>query len=715
MGRKTTLTLVLLLLLIGWRQELSAKGVQRLSWGRMIRTGSVQEMGKTAFVLAGKKLYEVGWMSGTYPKNDEAYIERGIWAHPFKLLNSINFSVTDGTGEWLLSDAQEFDYHFCSADWTFKREDMKVERQDFVPEDEIACFSKIKIHNLLPTERKVVLRLSADIHIAPSARTAALKDSPDKIAVENGVVVANDSLGSVVVGADKVLKRSRVVDSIADLDYELILPPNGTNEILFLLTGAHTTPENERAAYALHKKLLPDYQVLLEAKQKYYDEMVFDGVQFACSEDKITDAFYAAKANALLNIKDNRPYFKAPFIGAGIPVYPRLFGTDFCFSTPGLMAAGFNDIVRNTLINVMKYTEENWRAPHEVASDGVLLGWDHIQVSPQLVTACWEHFLWTRDTAFLRETYPLCAKLIQEVAENADSDQDGFLEGHGLMEESEFKGDWEELSAAAYLYPAWRNLGMMAKVFGDKKKEKDYLRRAEQHKELFNKQWWNAKENIWACAMDKENSPKMYNFWSVVFPLKAKIADEENSEKAIKNIGENWVNDQWGMVGRYWPERDMSQEGVGLVHNNICATAAFDYGETELGWKLIGLTAKGVFDLQNSLLGLFPECQPHLCTNITQLWSYAPFMESLLKGFMGINPGVNGIHIRPAFPEDISFARLKQMRIGKEWLSLEWERNQEGNIDVRIAYTGKLNQIHVQIPKELKGKIQTRVEKMEVK
>ena len=714
MKKKNTLILFLLLVLFcGWKHEMIAQQVQRLTIDKITQTGSVQETAKPAFVLSGKKLYEVGLINGTYPNNDPAYIERGIWSHPLKLLNSIHFSIINETDKWNLTNAQEFNYHFHSADMTFRQKDIEVERQNFIVEEEIAYFSKIKIRNLLPIERKIVLRLSADIHIAPSARTVTLKDTPDEISIKEEVIMAKDSLGCLVLGADKSMKCWEIKDSLVWIDYELILPPLEKNEIVFLLTGSHTIKENKYTAYELYKRLLPTYNAQLALKQTYYNDLIFNGVQFSCSDKKITDAFYCAKANVLLNIKDHRPYLKMPFIGAGIPVYPRLFGTDFCFSVPGLMASGFKDIVRSTLINLMKYTKENWRAPHEVASDGVLLGWDHIQIAPQLVTACWEHFLWTRDTLFLQKTYPLCIQLMQDVMTKADNDSDGFLEGHGLMEESKFKGDWEELSAASYLYPALKDLSMMAHIFNDKKKEKGYTKKAEHYKRHFNKQWWNSQENIWACAIDKENNPKMYNFWSVIFPLKTKVANNKNGEKAIKNIKTNWINNQWGMIGRYWPGRDMSQEGVGLVHNNICSTTAFDYGETDLGWKLIDLTAKGVFDLPNSLLGLFPECQPHLCTNITQLWSYAPFLESLLKGFMGVTPGEKGINIRPAFPNHISFAELREMSIGKEKLSVNWEKNKNGNINLQVTYTGQLNQIHIHIPPSLKGKIQTTIKKME--
>ncbi|MGL5562069.1 MAG: hypothetical protein ACRDCN_05580 [Tannerellaceae bacterium] len=52
-------------------------------------------------------------------------------------------------------------------------------------------------------------------------------------------------------------------------------------------------------------------------------------------------------------------------------------------------------------------------------------------------------------------------------------------------------------------------------------------------------------------------------------------------------------NNTWGMIGQYKEGTDHTQSGVGIVHNNICTTAAFHYENTALGWKLVQLSSKG--------------------------------------------------------------------------------------------------------------------------
>lgn len=140
------------------------------------------------------------------------------------------------------------------------------------------------------------------------------------------------------------------------------------------------------------------------------------------------------------------------------------------------------------------------------------------------------------------------------------------------------------------------------------------------------------------------------------------------------------------MIGQYKEGTDHTQSGVGIVHNNICATAAFQYGNTALGWKLIQLSSKGPLHLKNSPLGLFPECQPSGCSNISQLWSYATFIESIVKGLFGVEPDHSGnpvifnLHI----PKDLNHASLENIQIGNDLYSIKWKKNKKNKLDIQL-------------------------------
>lgn len=667
---------------------------QRLQFGQMDIAAQSPSPGETAYLLSGEKMYEVACIDGTYPRGNEPWNEQGIWCHPVKLASAIGCSIIENDREWELTHADEFTYRFHSAECTFKGNGLHVARENTVAEKQPVLLTTLAITNRLAQERTLTLRFTLHIDLRPSWRCAELKRSPVRIAHEGNTLTARCASGSLVAGNAEKPQDVRVNDSIAVLEYRATVSPKGTTRFSFLLAGENQG--NLHAAQEAFRQWAAHPEALRKGKQARYTQAVFDeGTTFDCSDRRLTDAFYCAKANVLLNTCHHAPYVEHPFIRAGVPTYPRLFGTDFCFSLCGLLSSGFSSTARSTLLNMAAYAQMHLRGPHEVSSDGKLLGWDHIQVTPQLVAACADYYAWTGDAAFLKETYPLCRVLIDDVLANADNDKDGFIEGHGLMEESEFKGNWEELSASAYLYAAFNALAFMAHENGDKQSATAYKRKAAAYRTSFNRQWWNEDESMWYCAFSENGEGKAYDFWSVVFPQRTGVALPDKAQMAMNRIERDWVNDTWGMVGRFQPERNQDNDGVGIVHNNLCATAAFACGKDKLGWKLLQLAAQCAFDLPHSCLGLFPECQPGLCSNISQLWSYSTFMESVLCGLAGIStdPADGSIRIAPAFPPGLSHLSVENMEIQGERLSLRWSRAENGKINVKATFSGDLKQI----------------------
>ena len=121
----------------------------------------------------------------------------------------------------------------------------------------------------------------------------------------------------------------------------------------------------------------------MAAKQTLYHNQILSGAQFNCANSEVNAAFYSAKANVLMSTMDLRPYYVAPFMAAGFPVYTMLFGGDSSMSIPGVTAAGFSQPALDALNCITYYTQQkNGHAPHEVAANGLELGWDHVQVTP---------------------------------------------------------------------------------------------------------------------------------------------------------------------------------------------------------------------------------------------------------------------------------------------------------------------------------------------
>ncbi|MCL5959420.1 MAG: hypothetical protein M1358_08905, partial [Chloroflexi bacterium] len=146
------------------------------------------------FLLAGKRLYEIGNQSGDYPPlgwrrpgflvgkrlSETAEAERpvaaahllqemgGIWAHPIKGIENLYFGITGEDRTWLLRDCKKFVSHLAYADMYFEQDDIAIVRRDFVAEDQAALFSLLRIRNNGNHSRNLKLNLTVTVNIIPS-------------------------------------------------------------------------------------------------------------------------------------------------------------------------------------------------------------------------------------------------------------------------------------------------------------------------------------------------------------------------------------------------------------------------------------------------------------------------------------------------------------------------------------------------------------------
>lgn len=645
------------------------EGSQHLKFGNIHRTKPLKE--ETPFLIAGPRLYEYGAMDGTFPRVGRLDGDQGgVWCHPIKLADKFEFEVSDGDQKpWRLVGPSRFEHLFASATFHFERHQLKITREDFVPEEEPALVSLLTLRNETDKPRHLTVRFSAAVNLRPSYESR-LPNGPDILEYRDGLVEALDSKMAdqwgVVFGSEPSPAEHRIEGSSGILTYTVDLPASGEATLRFLIVGEHQA--GVAAARARFKSIAGRTAEMLARKEALYRDQILGGVKFSCSDPAMNDAFLCAKANVLMSVMDLRPNYPAPFLAAGFPIYTWLFGCDSLHSTAGVAAAGFDEAARRTLECLLHFAGEHKQGAHEVASNGRLLGWDHIQETPQLVAACWKHFQWTGDRHFLAKAFPLCREIIAHALATADQDHDGYLEGPGLMEQAGMGP--ERIDSVGQLYAAYESLAAMAEALGESGAD-DYRRRVAELKKNFNRDWWNPVEKMWACSLRTDGSQTMDNFWAVVFPQQVGIADADKAVIALDRIQKEWVNDQWGFVHQWKPK--IAGEGVGLVHNNALAQTAFTYGRTDLGWQLMQLSAKA--PLEERMLGAFDETIPG-GGDLVQLWSFGPFLECVIEGLAGIRPqpGSHRVDLFPQLPRTLEWFKLEDCRIGQHRLTLEHQR-----------------------------------------
>lgn len=648
---------------------------QTLAFGNIRRSKPLKE--ETEFLIAGPKLYEYGSMDGTFPRVGRLDGDQGgIWSHPIKLLNTFEFEVLeDGQKPWRWVGPTRFEHQFATATFEFEHPGLKATRIDFVPEEESALLSEIVLRNESDHARSLSLQFRGVVNLRPSYESQ-LPDGPDAVEYRDGLIQAFDTkhpdTWGVVFGADRLPVAHRLEGNTGFLTYSLELPARGETRLRFAILG-----DPQHGVDAASKRfgvVLGDAAELLRQKKALYRDKIVGGVQFTCSDTSMSDAFVCAKANVMMSNMDLRPGYPARFLAAGFPIYTWLFGCDSLHSTAGVAAAGFEDAARDTLLCLLHFADQKKQGAHEVASNGRLLGWDHIQETPQLVLACWEHFQWSRDLPFLKQAYPICQQIIAHALATADQDHDEYLEGPALMEQAGMGS--ERLDSVCYLYAAYQSLANMADTLGMASGNND-RRRASALKKRFNRDWWNTHETMWACSLRRDHTQTLDHFWAVVFPQRTGIADLSNALPALDRIQKEWVNDQWGFVAQWKPT--IEKEGVGVVHNTVLAQTAFSYGRADLAWKLMQLSAKA--PLEERMLGAFDETLPG-GGDLIQLWSFGPFLQTVIEGLAGIRPQPNPdqIDLYPQLPGTLDWFKLEDCRVGRHRLTVDQRRTHTGII-----------------------------------
>lgn len=657
-------------------------GQQTLSFGD-IKLEKMDEM-STLFFLSSNKMYEIGAMSGDFPTIGW-HIDGemgGVWAHPIKVLDGFYFEIEDSEEIRLLTDCSDFSHGFACADFHFKHGDLVIDRKDFVVEDEAALFSLMTVRNTGEEAVSATLRFIADIDLRPSWYST-LSHGKDTLAYQDGKIMGHDAVADgwgVVFGADMAPEGHDVTGTRGVLEYPLSLGAGEEKELRFLIVAEHE--EGLENAVARFDPLMEQCDDLLAEKTNLYEERVFGGVAFSCSDPSFQQAYYCAKANLVMLSTDLSPYI-GRYVFAGVPEYVQLFGCDTTYSVPGLVSTGFGDEALHALRNLAEVGErQGGRIPHELSTSGDVYNKGNVQETPQFTSACWSYFRFTGDMSLLEEIYPLCKQgIFEHVLGLRDRDKDYYPEGAGMVERSGM--GTEKLDSTCYLYMAILDLSQMAAALNKEEEAAHYTDLAEEIKQTFNEDWWIEAEGIFADSLGRDDSRRLDDHWIVAVPMEVGIADREKGLPALERIEQEWVN-EWGLV-----HTKKLEEKVWTLPTGVLAQAEFNYGNVEMGTRLIGDIARTI---EHGMLGAFSELIPQ-GGDFMQLWSAAMFLSGITNGIFGLEPLAHQhrLILSPQLPREWEFARLEGIEVGLHMIDIALEREGEGGYRVMISHQGEMD------------------------
>ncbi|MFC1745405.1 GH116 family glycosyl hydrolase [Candidatus Riflebacteria bacterium] len=655
----------------GLQEPVPVPGIQTLAFFEPPLLRKMPDMHEF-FVISSPRIYEIGSMDGSFPPVGRLLgAQSGLWAPPIKLLDGFEFEIFEkGHAPIKLEKCRDFSNDFYRVKFNYTVNDLKVIRTDFTAEEDPIFYTNLQITNQLSRTREIKLNYGAFVNIRPSWGTG-LDNGLDIIRQNKNIVEAYDpdmqKKHKIIFGSEVAFENFQQKRNHAKLSYKIQLPAKGITSINFLVAAIPNTVEGKNYL----KTKLSQADDILSRKKKLYHEKINLGVSFNCSDENVSRAFVCAKANLKLLEVELKPYFKYPFLYGGVPDYVQLFGCDSFYSTAGAAASGFVDIARGTLLNLAHFTEmQKGRVPHEIIPTAKVTAPGNIQETPQFIAACWKYFLWTKDRAFLDRIYPLCKKSLEFALQKHDSDGDLYPEGYGIMEVHGM--NQENIDAACYVYEALITLEQMARLKNEHVLAWQYKAKAKDLKTRFNQDWWNSEQKMWADSIAGDKDLNMAGHWGVNIPMETKISSPDKARKVLKTVHTEWVN-KWHFGGMV-----PAKFSTCPFHNNIVSNAAFNYGQTRVGWERLKLTSRVAceFGMLGALENLVQSPDDTL-----QLWSVGPFLEAIISGLVGVKPEVSPhqVELYPQLPVELSNYELNNLKIGSHIIDFSWKRRGHGN------------------------------------
>ncbi|MBI2955006.1 MAG: hypothetical protein HYY30_11875 [Chloroflexi bacterium] len=688
------------------------------------------------YFISGKRLYEIGSQSGEYPPlgwrrpgflvgkpigvvgaaerpEQAAHLLSemgGVWAHPTKAIESFYFSITEDDETWVLKNSDTFVNHLAYVDFVFKRNGFEVTRTDFVVEDLPALFALVRIVNRREHAALFKLNFLTMVNILPSW-FSGLPNGDDIVFYDNGRAIAYDSKRpehwAVVFGTKARPESEQFGEQDGRKTVKFTYGINlGAGEEAFL--PFLFIAENQRGyPEAIHRfnLLIGQGQQLLQDKIAYYEEKVFSGVRFDCSDPWHTMAFYTAKANLVMLTADVTPYV-GRYLYAGIPEYVQFFGTDTAYSIPGLMVVDYWDIAKDALLGLASYGDKLCgRIPHEISTGGRVFHPGNTQETPQYTIAAWNYFKWTGDRVFLEDVYPICAMgVLDYVPAHWDVDLDYYPDGNGVVERTGMGS--EKLDSICYFTRAIYCLADMAEALGSASDRERYLQLADDLKDAINADWWIEEDALYADSLNDDHSPRSDGHWTIAVPMETGMAPPDRAVRSLERIRREWVN-RWGMV-----HTKDKEDFVWTLPTGVLAMAEFRYGDPDFAVRLLRNITETT---ETGTLGTYKELIPE-GLSFMQLWSPAMYLQGLIEGVFGLRPEAkdNFLEVSPKIPSYWEHAEIENLRVGEHRVSIFCDRTQGEKTSVAYVSGRGRFKCRLKLPVEAQTRVLRKVKNKEM-
>ena len=609
----------------------------------------------TPVFISGQRIYAITTIGGERHPFGEWHLRDnmgGVWAHPLRILDGWALALEMDGIVTPLDHAVRCDLFGAYITRHFTVGTLTLEWTEFAADDQPHYYATLLARNdgAAPVNATVLLRAEADLRFCWFGGVAPAEPEMDTISGGVAWRATGAYAGVTVTLVSASPAAWEISGRTAQARFPLIVQPGEALALQWRLAV-------QRNDDPLPGNVLRAAVDTLSSKIALY-RTITSAIRLETPDRDINRYWQVARQNIHMLRADYRPAL-APYLLAGLPEYPQLFGCDTTYSVPGVVASGFASIARSALEELGRYA---WRAcsrvPHEITTNGRVYHPGNIQETPQFAVACWDYVRWSGDLDVLERMYPICVEGLDHFS--ATLEGRGYPIGDGVVEVPGMGAC--KLDVVCYLYQALTTLRDMALTLG---RPGDAVRFAGYAGELtarFESDWWIEQEGMYADSLHLNGQPQFDGHWTVLLPVLTGIAAPERAQRVLDRIVREWVN-EWGMV--HTRGADMR---VWTLPTGLLALAAFRHGDADTGIQLlrnIGVTAR------YGTLGTLKELIPQgLC--FIQLWSAALFVQGITEGLFGLSPHAHRheLIIEPRLPSGWSEATLHGLRVGDQTLDL---------------------------------------------
>jgi GH15 family glucan-1,4-alpha-glucosidase len=678
--------------------------------------GTVFQNFVAPLVLSGKKAYVVcssnGALSANWNWMGVRYDNGGLYVPPVRAFGRIivEISMDDGVRKRLPNFVIVSRHENGMLYTKHEMAGLEVKRKLLVPFDSRGFIMLLELRPLpapgtlsgrkkTARKRKLRVHFLIDGNITSYGLAAVSQNIVSKYSAKDNclkLLPAARDIGAqysgVIGAAPKSLKPSRILtdsyDNDLELSYDIQVEAGKTIELALVATGSFTGVDNCVKEF---RYMRDNYRRLAADTENGFTEYSSSTLNVRPSETRQNSGLARLLA-AYDKAKTCLRYLKAEYDGlgegicAGLPRFPNYWARDTGWTLRGYLAIGDYRFVAATIDNFLRHQA---KATTKVATKGelpmIISGRAFLHTTTYgsadstflFPWAIKEYVLATGDIGYLKKRWKSVMDLI-DYGLLKDLDGDGLVE-HGFtgtaeklpIQDSTWMDHIDRRKSAndiqALFYESLKIGSELAAIAGDRENESRWSEKAEDLREIIEREYWNATAGFYYDTIRKNGSKDTsIRPNALIMLLTGVTKDRSRADSVLSRIEEPDMTTAWGL--RTLSSKDSKYHPT-LYHDGAvwplvigwAAASELKFGRKEQALRYLESMAKRILHENGMFAETYRGDRPEPFNScILQAWSVGMYAYALREMMLGMKVNMinNTIQLEPSIPESLKGASV---------------------------------------------------------